>query len=39
MTLRRWVWSFLVGAVVGLVLHYTLYRMALPIEPFIYSAF
>jgi hypothetical protein len=31
--------SFLVGCLVGVVLHYALYRMSLPIQPFIYSAF
>lgn len=31
--------SFLVGCAVGVVLHYTLYRMGLPIKPFIYVAF
>jgi hypothetical protein len=35
----RWVGSFLVGCAAGAVLHYALYRMALPIEPFIYMAF
>jgi hypothetical protein len=31
--------SFLLGVLVGALLHYTLYRMSLPIEPFIYMAF
>jgi len=31
--------SFLLGAMVGALLHYTLYRMTLPVEPFIYTAF
>ena len=31
--------SFLIGAGVGVVFHYTLWRMSLPIEPFIYMAF
>jgi hypothetical protein len=35
----RVVVSFLVGCLVGVVLHYALYRMSLPIQPFIYSAF
>jgi hypothetical protein len=35
----RWVLSFLLGCLIGVVLHYTLYRMSLPIEPFIYMAF
>ena len=35
----HWVISFLVGCFVGLVLSYALYRMSLPVEPFIYMAF
>ncbi len=35
----RWLLSLAAGAVVGVVLHYTLYRMGLPVEPFIYLAF
>jgi hypothetical protein len=35
----RWVGSFLLGCAVGAVLHYALYRMSLPVEPFIYMAF
>jgi hypothetical protein len=35
----RWSGSFLLGCLVGAVLHYALYRMALPVEPFIYMAF
>jgi hypothetical protein len=31
--------SFLLGCFVGLMLHYALYRMGMPIEPFIYMAF
>jgi hypothetical protein len=31
--------SFLVGCAVGAVLHYALYRISLPLQPFIYSAF
>ncbi len=31
--------SFLVGCGIGLVLHYALYRMGLPVKPFIYMAF
>ncbi|MFM8271815.1 MAG: hypothetical protein ACKODX_05715 [Gemmata sp.] len=27
------------GAAAGVVLHYTLYRMGMPIQPFIYQAF
>lgn len=32
-------WRFAVGAALGLFLHYLLYRISLPIEPFIYVAF
>jgi hypothetical protein len=32
-------WRFTLGAVLGLFLHYLLYRISLPIEPFIYVAF
>ena len=39
MKMLRWVLSFLLGCAVGVVLHYTLHRMSLPIEPFIYMAF
>ncbi len=35
----RWLASFALGCAVGAVLHYALYRMSLPIEPFIYMAF
>jgi hypothetical protein len=35
----RWTLSFLLGCLVGIVLHYALHRMAMPIEPFIYMAF
>jgi hypothetical protein len=38
-TLVRWVLSFLLGCAVGVLFHYTLYRMGLPVEPFIYMAF
>lgn len=38
-SVARWVWSFLLGCVAGVVFHYILYRMSLPIEPFIYMAF
>lgn len=31
--------SFLVGVSLGILFHYALYRMALPLEPFIYVAF
>lgn len=32
-------WRFALGAGLGLFLHYLLYRISLPIEPFIYVAF
>lgn len=32
-------WRFALGAALGLFLHYLLYRISLPIEPFIYVAF
>ncbi len=35
---RRLAWLCL-GLAVGALLHYALYRMGLPIEPFIYLAF
>jgi hypothetical protein len=35
----RWLGSFLLGCAVGVALHYALYRMSLPVEPFIYMAF
>lgn len=31
--------SFIMGCIIGVVGHYTLYRMGLPVEPFIYMAF
>ena len=39
MRVLRVVASFVVGCLVGMVLHYALYRMSLPVQPFIYSAF
>lgn len=35
----RWLLSVLIGMIVGILLHYTMYRMGLPVEPFIYLAF
>jgi hypothetical protein len=35
----RWLVSLMAGIVVGIILHYTLYRIGLPVEPFIYLAF
>ena len=31
--------SFLLGCLIGLLFHFVLYRMSLPVEPFIYMAF
>jgi hypothetical protein len=31
--------SFLFGALIGILFHYMLYRIGLPITPFIYQAF
>jgi len=38
-SIGRWILSFVLGCLIGILFHYTLYRMALPIEPFIYMAF
>ncbi|HEV3383448.1 MAG TPA: hypothetical protein VG097_01465 [Gemmata sp.] len=34
-----WCLRFGVGVLAGIVLHYTLYRMNMPMKPFIYQAF
>lgn len=39
MKLVRFVVSFLIGCLIGVLFHYALYRMSLPMEPFIYMAF
>lgn len=42
MTLRTvgtWCVRFAAGLVAGVILHYALYRMSMPLEPFIYQAF
>lgn len=42
MRVRRvagWAVRFAAGVAAGVVLHYTLYRMGMPIQPFIYQAF
>jgi hypothetical protein len=39
MSTRRKIVSFVVGCAIGVLLHYILYRMSLPLEPFIYVAF
>lgn len=36
--MRRF-WSLLIGVLIGVFLHYLLYRFALPLKPFIYVAF
>jgi hypothetical protein len=36
---RALAWRFALGVGLGLFLHYLLYRISLPIEPFIYVAF
>ena len=35
----RWTLSIALGFAVGVVIHYSLYRIGLPIHPFIYMAF
>ena len=37
--MRRMIASILVGCVVGVVLHYAMYRMSLPQQPFVYMKF
>lgn len=37
--LLKTILSLLCGALVAVVLHYYLYRVGLPLEPFIYQAF
>lgn len=39
MKLLRQVVSFILGCSIGVLLHYVLYRMGLPVAPFIYMAF
>jgi hypothetical protein len=39
MTWLRWLGSFFLGCAAGVVFHYALYRMSLPVEPFIYMSF
>jgi hypothetical protein len=34
-----WGLRFSAGVAAGVVLHYALYRMSMPIQPFIYQAF
>jgi hypothetical protein len=35
----RWLLSFAIGCALGILVHYVLYRMTLPVQPFIYTAF
>ncbi len=37
--LARLALRFLAGLALGVLCHYLLYRMSLPVEPFIYAAF
>jgi hypothetical protein len=39
MKLLRYSMSFVLGCLIGILFHYALYRMSLPLEPFIYMAF
>ena len=39
MTAMKWTASFLLGCGAGVIFHYALYRIFLPVEPFIYMAF
>jgi hypothetical protein len=39
MTWVRLLISFVLGCLLGVLFHYALYRMGLPVEPFIYMAF
>lgn len=39
MVMGRLVGWFMLGLGVAVVLHFTLYRMTLPLKPFIYQAF
>ncbi|CAN5418411.1 hypothetical protein BH10PLA1_BH10PLA1_20950 [soil metagenome] len=35
----RWTLSLALGMLVGMIIHYSLYRIGLPLQPFIYMAF
>jgi len=39
MKVLRYLVSFLLGCLIGILFHYILYRMSLPVEPFIYMTF
>jgi hypothetical protein len=39
MKLVRLLMSILLGCMVGILFHYVLYRMSIPVAPFIYMAF
>ena len=36
---QRPFFRFLLGLLVGILMHYVLYRISLPVKPFIYAAF
>lgn len=38
-TLLPLLWRFAAGLAIGILGHYLLYRLTLPVEPFIYVAF
>lgn len=38
-SLFRFFFSLMVGVFIGVLFHYTLYRMGLPLQPFIYMSF
>jgi len=35
----RWTVSVVIGLFVGAIIHYSLYRIGLPLQPFIYMSF
>jgi len=37
--LGNWILSAMLGLAVGIILHLALYRIGLPVQPFIYQAF
>ena len=39
MTLVRVILSLVIGAMVGMLSHYLVYRLSLPVQPFVYVAF
>jgi len=38
-TIGRWILSAIAGILTAVILHYMLYRIGLPLKPFIYVAF